>query len=121
MLTSFFSGRVILLCPFAYITHATKCFPSHPFTSFSMNGVICYFSQNVILQRCYHARGRNIDINKMGARVGVQHFFSQAFKGHYIIIWSCILQDVMEILPMLMPQIFIDQFVFVFKVVNNVP
>jgi hypothetical protein len=27
----------------------------------------------------------------------------------------------MEILPMLMPQIFIDQFVFVFKVVNNVP
>ncbi len=48
-------------------------------------------------------------------------FFSQTFKGHYIIIWSCILQDVMEILPMLMPQIFVDQFVFIFKVVNNVP
>jgi len=103
----FFFGRVIPLCPFAYITHLAKKFPSHPSTPkklsiFNVNGVICYFSQNVILQRCHHVKGRNIDVNKMGARVGVQHFLSQAFKRHYIVIWSCILQeDVMEILRML--------------------
>jgi hypothetical protein len=85
MLTFYFFGRVIPLCPFSYITHPTKCFPSHPSTPkklfiFNMNGIMCYFLQSVILQRCHHVRGRNIDISKMGARVGVQIFFLKHSK-----------------------------------------
>jgi hypothetical protein len=46
--------------------------------------------------------------------VGVQHFLSQAFEHFYIVIWSyMLLKDVFEIIPLLMPKTFIDQFVFV--------
>jgi hypothetical protein len=46
--------------------------------------------------------------------VGVQHFLSQAFEYFYIVIWLCMsLEDVLEILPLLMPKTFINQFVFV--------
>jgi hypothetical protein len=47
-------------------------------------------------------------------RVKVQDFLSQAFEHFYIVIWSCmLLEDVSEILPLLMPKTFVDQFVFV--------
>jgi len=44
----------------------------------------------------------------------VQNFLSQAFEHFYIVIWSCmLLEDVLEILALLMPKDFVDQFVFV--------
>jgi hypothetical protein len=58
--------------------------------------------------------GGAIDSTKVEARIGVQHFFSHAFKKIYIVIWSYMLiEDVMEILILLLLQIFIDQFVFI--------
>ncbi len=44
----------------------------------------------------------------------VEHFFSQAFKYFYIIIWSCMkLEDVLEVLPMLILETFLERFVFI--------
>jgi hypothetical protein len=41
-------------------------------------------------------------------------FFYQTFEHFYIVIWSCmLLEDVLEILPLLTPKIFIKQFLFV--------
>jgi hypothetical protein len=50
----------------------------------------------------------------MEVKVGVEHFLSQVFKYFYIAIWSCMkLEDVLEVLPMLMPKTFLEQFVFI--------
>jgi len=58
--------------------------------------------------------GKNIDRSIMEVKVGVEHFLSQVFKYFYIAIWSCMkLEDVLEVLPMLMPKTFLEQFVFV--------
>jgi hypothetical protein len=47
-------------------------------------------------------------------RVGVQDFLTKAFEKFYIIIWSYMkLEDVVEVLPMLVLEIFVDQFVFI--------
>jgi hypothetical protein len=41
-------------------------------------------------------------------------FFVKEFEKIYITIWSCMKrQDVLEVLPMLMPKKFMDQFVFI--------
>jgi hypothetical protein len=38
----------------------------------------------------------------------------------YIAIWSCmLLEDVMQVLPLLVPQALIDQFFYIFGDVNN--
>ncbi len=79
-----------------------------------MNGVLCYFSRNVVLQGKQRVTGRNIDNTKVEVRTKVQRFFIHAFKKFYIGIWSCMLiEDVMEVLTLLLPQDFIDQFVFI--------
>jgi hypothetical protein len=58
--------------------------------------------------------GKNIDGSIMEVKVGVEHFLSQVFKYFYIAIWSCMkLEDVLEVLPMLMPKTFLEQFVFI--------
>jgi len=41
-------------------------------------------------------------------------FFSNVFKKLYIAIWSCMkLEDMLEVLPMLMPKKFLDEFIFI--------
>jgi hypothetical protein len=46
-------------------------------------------------------------------KVGVEHFLSQVFK-FYITIWSCTkLDNVLEVLPMLIPKTFLEWFVFI--------
>jgi hypothetical protein len=68
----------------------------------------CYFTREAM------CKGRNIDSIKVEARVGIQHFFTNALKKFYIGIWSCMLiEDVMEVFTLLLPQDFIDQFVFI--------
>jgi hypothetical protein len=58
--------------------------------------------------------GRNIDKNKIEVKVKIEHFFVNAFKKFHITIWSYMkLKDVLEILLMLMPKIFVGQFVFI--------
>jgi hypothetical protein len=64
--------------------------------------------------RQLHVRGSNIDVNKLESRVVMQHFLSQAFKKNYIAILSrMLLEDVMQVPPLLMPQAFVYQFVFI--------
>jgi hypothetical protein len=59
-------------------------------------------------------KGSNIDNTKAKVRIKVQHFLTHAFKKFYIGIWSCMLiEDVMEDFNLLLPQDFIDQFVFI--------
>jgi hypothetical protein len=59
-------------------------------------------------------QGRNIDSIRMEIIVGVQHFLIHAFKKFYIAIWFCMLiEDVMEVLTLLLPHNFIEQFVFI--------
>jgi hypothetical protein len=58
--------------------------------------------------------GKNVDHTKVEVRARVENFFSKAFQKFHIIIWSCMkLEDVLEVLPMLMRESFLDQFVFI--------
>ncbi len=58
-------------------------------------------------------RGNNIDINKLEVRDGVQHFFFKCSKKK-ITIWSCmLLEDVIQVCCLLLPQVFVNQFVFI--------
>jgi hypothetical protein len=44
----------------------------------------------------------------------MKHFRAHTFKKFYITIWSCVkLEDVLEVLPMLIPNMFMHQFVFI--------
>jgi len=75
---------------------------------------LCYFSWSFILQGKQRVKGRNIDGTKVEAKAKIQHFFISAFKKFYIGIWSCMLiEDVMEVFTLLLPQDFIDQIVFI--------
>ncbi len=81
---------------------------------FNVNGVLCYFSWNVILQGKQRVRGKNIDSTKVETRVRIQQFFIDALKKFHIGIWLFMLiEDVMEVLTLLLPQDFIHQFVFI--------
>jgi hypothetical protein len=68
---------------------------------------------------CLSSRGSTKDWKKfkriqVGNLFGVQYFFSWAFEHFYIVIWlGMLLKDVIEILLLLMPKTFINQFVFV--------
>jgi hypothetical protein len=58
--------------------------------------------------------GRNIDKNKVEVRAGMKHFLTHAFEKIYIAIWFCMkLEDVLEVLLMLIPHMFVDYFVFI--------
>ncbi len=79
-----------------------------------MDGVLCYFLRNVVLQGNQCVKGRNIDSTKVEVKTKVQHFLICAFKKFYIGIWSCMLmEDDMEVLTLLLSQDFIDQFFFI--------
>ncbi len=57
---------------------------------------------------------RNIDKSKVEVGVGRKHFFAHTFEKSYITIWSCMkLEDVFKVLPMLIPDMFMDQFVLI--------
>jgi hypothetical protein len=59
-------------------------------------------------------KGRNIDGVKVETRTIIQHFLMHAFEKFYIGIYSYMLiEDVMEVFALLLPQDFIDQFVFI--------
>ncbi len=74
-----------------------------------MNGIMCYFPQSAIPHERNHVRGRNIDISIVETKTRMQHCFSLAFKKFHIAIWFwMLLEVVMEILPILMPQVFVD-------------
>jgi tRNA U34 5-methylaminomethyl-2-thiouridine-forming methyltransferase MnmC len=58
--------------------------------------------------------GKNIDKNKVKVRIGVKHFLTHAFEKFYMAIWSCMkLEDVFKVLLMLILDMFMDQFVFI--------
>jgi hypothetical protein len=58
--------------------------------------------------------GKNVDKAKMEVRFRVENFLAKAFKKFHNAIWSCMkLKDVQEVFPMLMPNNFVDQFVFI--------
>ncbi len=76
--------------------------------------MLCYFPPPTILQGNARVFGKNVDKTKMEIRVGVENFLSNAFQMFHIAIWSCMkFEDVLEVLPMLMPKSFLDQFVFI--------
>jgi len=58
--------------------------------------------------------GKNLYISMLEIHVGIYDFLSQAFEHFDIVIWLCmLLKNVLVILLLLMPKIFINQFVFV--------
>ncbi len=81
---------------------------------FQCQHVLCYFPLLAILQRYARVFGRNADKAKVEVKVGVEDFLAKAFEKFYIAMWSCMkLEDVLEVLPMFMPENFVDWFVFI--------
>jgi hypothetical protein len=73
-----------------------------------------FFTFSVILQERHCViDGKNIDINKVEVIVGMQHFFSSSQKNNIAIWFYMLLENVMEVFPMFMPQVFVDQFFFI--------
>jgi hypothetical protein len=57
---------------------------------------------------------KNLDIFKLEICARIHDFISQEFERFYIVIRPCmLLEDVLEIVPLLVPKILIGQFVFV--------
>jgi hypothetical protein len=57
---------------------------------------------------------KHIDKNKVEVKIGVKKFLAHAFQKDYITIWSCMkLEDVLKVLLMLIVDMFVDQFVFI--------
>jgi hypothetical protein len=58
--------------------------------------------------------GRNVDKTKMEVRVRMDDFLTNAYQKFQSAIWSYMkLKDVLEVLPMIMPENFLDLFVFI--------
>jgi len=99
-----------------YLHSCLRLGPSGPknLLILSINGVLYYFPQFAILQGNARVFGINIDKSKVEMRTRVKHFLAHAFEMFYITIWSCTkLKDVPEVLPMFIPNTFVDQFVFI--------
>jgi hypothetical protein len=80
----------------------------------NINGLLCYFLHSTVWHENAWVFGKNIDKKKMEVRTRMQHFFSHAFKYVYIAIWPCVkLDDVLEVLPMLMLEYFLERFFFI--------
>ncbi len=48
-------------------------------------------------------------MSKVEMKVGVEHFLFKVFNYFYIVIWFCMkLEDVLEVLPMLIPKNLLD-------------
>ncbi len=76
--------------------------------------MLCYFPPLTILHGNARVFGKNVDKTKVEVRAKVENFLNEAFKKFHIAIWSCMkLEDVLKILPMLMPESFLDHFVFI--------
>jgi hypothetical protein len=83
---------------------------------FNVNGVLCYFPPSIVLQGNVKLFGRNVDMAKVEVRARLEDFFAKVFENNYVTIWFCMkLEDVLEVLPMLMPKIFVDCFVFIWE------
>ncbi len=81
-----------------------------------MNHVLCYVPQCAILQGNAWMFRRNIDISKVEVKAKVKHFLSNFLKRFYVIIWSYMkLEDVLEVLPMLMLEKFLNEFIFIWE------
>jgi hypothetical protein len=81
---------------------------------FSINGVMCYFPPLVVLQGIVIMFGKNVKKTKVEIRAGVKILSSKAFQKFHITIGFCMkLEDVLEVLPMLMPKSFLDWFIFI--------
>ncbi len=80
----------------------------------SVNGMLCNFLPSAVLQGNARMFGKNVDMTKVEVRARVENFLNKAFQKFHIAIWSCMkLEDVLEVLPMLMPESFLDWFVFI--------
>jgi hypothetical protein len=80
----------------------------------NVNGVLCYFPPSDVLQGGARVFGRNVDKAKMEVKAGMEDAFVKAFEKIYITIWSCMkLGDLLEILPMFMPENFVNRFIFI--------
>jgi hypothetical protein len=74
--------------------------------------MLCYFPPSTILQGNVRVFGRNVDRAKVEVRIGVEIFLFKTFEKFNVTIWSCMkLEDVLEVLPMLMAENFVDQFI----------
>jgi hypothetical protein len=75
---------------------------------------MCYFPPLVVLQGIIRVFGKNVKKTKVEIRPGVNFFLSKAFQKFHITIGFCMkLEDVLEVLPMLMPKSFLDWFIFI--------
>jgi len=59
---------------------------------------------------------------RVKVKVGVEHFLSISINYFYIRIWSCMkLEDVLRVFPTLVPDNYLDRYIFIQGDVNNVP
>jgi hypothetical protein len=80
----------------------------------AINGVLYYFPPSTSLQGNARVFGRNVDKAKVEVRTGVEDFFAKTFEKNYVTIWPYMkLENMLEVLPMLMPENFVDQFFFI--------
>ncbi len=87
----------------------------------NINGTLCYFPPLVVLERNVKVFGKNVNKTKVKVKVGMENFLNKTFQKFHIVVWYCVkLEDVLEVLPMLMPKSFLDCS-FSFGDVNNVP
>jgi hypothetical protein len=71
--------------------------------------MLCYSPHCVILQGNVQVFGRNIDKNKRKVKARVKNFLATTFQKFYVVIWFRMkLEDVLDILPILMPNVFLD-------------
>jgi len=79
----------------------------------NINGMFCYFPPLVVLERNVKVFGKNVNKTKVKVKVGMENFLNKTFQKFHIVIWYCMkLEDVLEVLPMLMPKSFLDWFIF---------
>jgi hypothetical protein len=58
--------------------------------------------------------GKNVDKTKVEIKVAMENFLNEAFQKFHIAIWSCMrLEDILKVLPMLMPESLLNWFVFI--------
>jgi hypothetical protein len=67
--------------------------------------VLCYFPKCALFQGDQRKTKKNLNVSKSQIHGGIQDFLSRTFEHFYIAIWSCmLLENVLEILPLVMPK-----------------
>jgi hypothetical protein len=82
----------------------------------SFNGMLCYFPPLVVLQGNARVFRRNVDKTKVEVKARMESFLmTKAFERFHVTkVWSCMkFEDVLEVLPMLIPKDFLSLFVFI--------